>query len=291
MYLAEIGAPDDEWDRETAAELVESLRDVPAVARDEELLRYAAHPVMSFMIKFAVKLWPGMDSSEDATWAATVALARREIAVNRDAGIDGGLGELNLGVLDWIEGRIGRWDDQAFPSLVRARVDGLLDARRRGRERGMRLRQRDSPVTSPPPTSTGWALRHPSDHYFRSARDSASDERLCELLDAQISLLADSYDQLAAQAAQEPADLVIELGVLHPVASGWSQPVATTVLAVETGAASVGDQLGLRLVADPAATFNGTLISVRAGERWLTYANRLQDETIVPTDGTRRTAA
>jgi hypothetical protein len=83
-----------------------------------------------------------------------------------------------------------------------------------------------------------------------------------------------------------------ELEVLEPVERGWSEPVATTVLASQTPSVSVGDRLGLRLVADPNATsFNGTLVSVRDGERWLTYAHRLEDRTIVPEDGTRRVAA
>ncbi len=292
VYLAEVGAPADEWERESVAELVEYLRDVPALVRDEELLRAAAHPVVTFMIKFALGLWPGTDPSQDADWAATAALARCEIAVQRDVGIDTGLGDLNLGVLEWIEARIGRSEDQGFASLVRASVDGLLDAGWRGRERGRKLSEAREPQTLTVVDAAGWLLRHPGDHYFRLARAIASDDRLCELLDAQIALLASSYDRLAAQHdAHNQAELILELGVLAPVGSGWVEPVATTVLAADVGDVSAGDHLGLRLVADPAATFNGKLISVRAGERWLICAHRLQDGTIVPHDGTRRIAA
>jgi hypothetical protein len=104
-------------------------------------------------------------------------------------------------------------------------------------------------------------------------------------------LLADSYQRLAArQVDTNQPELVVELEVLAPVGHGWTEPVATTVLTSQTPSVSVGDRLGLRLVRDPKATsFNGTLVSVRGGERWLTYAYRLQDRTIVPEDGTRRT--
>lgn len=293
VYLAEVGSPADEWERETATEAVKSLRDVPALVGDEELLHYAARPVVTFMIRFAADLWPGTDCADDAEWAATVALARRETAVQCQAGIDTRLSDLNLAVLDWVEARIDSWDDQAFASLVRARVDGLLETGRRGRERGSQLREARQPRSPAAVDNAGWLLRHPGDHYFRSARASASDDRLCELLDAQITLLAASYDRLAAgHDAYDQAEVIAELGVLAPVGRGWREPVAATVLAAEKGAISVGDRLGLRLVADPAAaTFNGALVSVRAGERWLTYAHRLEDGTIVPDDGTRRTAA
>ena len=113
--------------------------------------------------------------------------------------------------------------------------------------------------------------------------------RIC----GQIDLLANSYAQLAsADVVVDQAELMIELEVLTPVVRGWTEPVATTVVATDTPSVCVGNRVGLRLVADPGAKgFNGTLISVRGGERWLTYAHRLADGTIVPDDGTRRIAA
>jgi hypothetical protein len=79
--------------------------------------------------------------------------------------------------------------------------------------------------------------------------------------------------------------------VLGPINARWRDPILTTVRAANTDAVTVGEQIGLRLVADPDATFNGTLVSVRAGERWLTVADAIRDRTIIPRDGTRRLAA
>jgi len=290
-YLTGLDAPNDAWDRVHAAELLESMSDALAVVREEELLRYAARPVTRFVIKFALDQWPGATALDDASWVATVALARRELVVQREAGIEDAMGDLSFGVLEWIDACVGSWDDQQFEALVRAQVDELLDAGRRGRERGRQLRERRGQDPAPG-CSSCWLLRHPGDHYFRLARATARDERLCELLDAQITLLADSYDRLAADHdVHRHGELVLELGVPGPLAPGWSEPVTTTVLSVEAGEVSVGDRLGLRLVADPDASFNGTLMSVRPGERWRTCAHRLHDGTIVPDDGTRRLAA
>ncbi|MGI8712739.1 MAG: hypothetical protein ACR2NR_06050 [Solirubrobacteraceae bacterium] len=294
-HLVEVGAPCDAWDREHAVTIAQWLRDADPVVGDVELLHHAAHPVTMFMINLMLEQWPGTDASADAELTAAAALSRRQIVVFRAAGIDGGMADLNLAVLDWIGARIRGQDDPEFASLVRERVDGLLDAGRRGRERGRRLRESSGPSEAPTSSSTsaGWLLRHPTDHYVRSARAHATDDRLCALLDGQIDLLAGSYARLAAgHVAIDQAELVVELEVLAPVAHGWSEPVATTVLATQTPSVSVSDRLGLRLVPDPdAKTFNGTLISVRGGERWLVCAHRLPDGTIVPDDGTHRIAA
>jgi hypothetical protein len=295
-YLTELGTPADEWDHEAVAGLLASLHETPAAVHDEELLRGAAHPVIGSVIKLFAGVLPGADATEDAEWAADVALRRRQVTVYRKAGVDAGLAALNLQLLDWIDARIASRDETDFAALVRANVDGLLDACRRGRERGDRLREQRGPEGVEErwslSQSIGWSLRHPVDHYFRCARAVSSDDQLCQILDAQIELLAESYDRLAAQPADHnQAELVVELEVLGPVDHGWAKPVTTTILAVESGGVSVGDLIGLRLVADPSALFNGTLISVRAGERWRTYAHRLADGTVVPHDGTRRIAA
>ncbi|MGO9975130.1 MAG: hypothetical protein ACLP01_20470 [Solirubrobacteraceae bacterium] len=194
-------------------------------------------------------------------------------------------------MLDWVEAHIGNWDANGFPSLVRSRVDGLLDAGQRGRERRMRLRETRDQI---PPLAcmACWVLRHPGDHYFRLARDTATDARLRELLDAQIALLSDRYDRLSAgHDAHQSDDVIVELGVLGPLSAGWREPVPTTVHAANSDAVRVGGQIGLRLVADPDATFNGTLVSVRAGERWLTVVDVIRDRAIIPRDGTRRLGA
>jgi hypothetical protein len=286
-YLAEIDAPDVGWERESVPEVSESLSDEPGPVRDERLVRSAAAPVVPFAIKFSVGRWPGQDVGEDAEWAAAAALARRRLTVWREAGVGGASTEPAVGVLDWVEEHIGSWDAQDFPSLVRSRVDALLDAG----QRGLRLRETRGRIP-PLACSACWVLRHPGDHYFRLARDNATDARLGELLDAQIAVLSDRYDRLSAvHHVHESDDVILELGVLGPMGAGWREPVLTTVQAASTDAVTVGDQIGLRLVADPDATFNGTLVSVRAGERWLTVADGIRDRTIIPRDGTRRLAA
>jgi hypothetical protein len=294
LHLAEVGAPCDQWDREQAVEIMQSLVDADPILRDAELLYWAAHPVVRLMIDLMLDRSPATDVSEAAELTAAAALSRRQIAVFRAAGIDGGMADLNHAVLDWVDAQAKRQDDPDYALLVCERIDGLLDASRRGRERGRRLRQSSGAPQLPRSSFSPWSLlRHPTDHYFRSARANTTDDRLLALIDAQIDLLAASYQQLAVrQIDTNQAELVVELEVLAPVGHGWTEPVATTVLASRTPSVSAGDRLGLRLIPDPQATsFNGTLVSVRGGERWLTYARRLHDGTIVPEDGTRRMAA
>jgi hypothetical protein len=293
----ELGVPADAWAREAAMQLLESPRADLAGVFEEERLHAAAQPMVVFMIRLAAGLSPGTDNAEDVTWIATAALARREIAINFDVGIDGGMADLNLAVLEWIDSRIAGRTDRGFRSRVREEIDGLLDASRRGRQRGHELRalrEREGRPDPPSSSSTtaGFLLRHPSDHYFRLARAAVSDEDLCAVLDAQIKLMAASYDRLiAGTSGRDEGELVVELQVGDTPHHGWTEPVPTTVVAVAVGAATVGDRIGLRLVADPDAAFNGTLISVRPGERWLTCGDLLQDGTIIPRDGTRRVAA
>jgi hypothetical protein len=105
-------------------------------------------------------------------------------------------------------------------------------------------------------------------------------------------VLSDRYDQLSAEhTVHETAEVMLELGVIGPIGVGWREPVPTIVRTANTDAITVGEQVGLRLVADPDAMFNGTLVSVRPGERWLTIADAIHNGTIVPRDGSRRLAA
>jgi hypothetical protein len=181
------------------------------------------------------------------------------------------------------------WNDQDFPSLVRSRVDGLLDAGRRGHELGMRLRHGQIASLA---CSACWLLRHPGDHYFQLARARVSEPRLCALLDAQIAVLSDRYYRLSAgHRAHKAADVILELGVVGPIGADWRKPVPATVQTANTDGLTVGQQVGLRLVADPDAIFNGALVSVRAGERWLTVGDGIPNHTIIPRDGSRRLAA
>lgn len=138
--LADSDAPSDVWHRERSAQLVESLRSAAPAVREEELLRLAARPVTPAVIKFACDQWPGTDEAQDATWVATAALARRELAVGREAGIAVAMTDLSSELLDWIDAHIGGWEEQSFSPAVHRRIDELLDAGRRGRERGRRQR-------------------------------------------------------------------------------------------------------------------------------------------------------
>lgn len=290
-YLAGLDPVSDGWNREDAGEFIAAVADDPAWLREEKLLRCATRPVMAAVIRFAVDQWPGQDASQDATWEADAAFARRELEVHRHAGIAPEMTDLALGLLDWIAERTGRWEDRDFGALVRAQVDELLEARRRGHERGQMLRQHRGHLPSLV-CSACWALRHPADHYFRQAQVMVADDRLRELLAAQIARLSRAYQRLSA--ADQPhagADVVAELEVRGPVGHGWREPIATTVLTSSSSDIAAGDQLGLRLVADPDAPFNGTLVSVGAGERWIVCADRIENDMILPLDGTRRLSA
>jgi hypothetical protein len=290
-YLAELNVADEERDRDSAVEFVASMSDLPARVREEELSRYAAAPVMGIVIGLAGGRLLGMDASEDAALVSMAGLARRELQVQRDAGIEAALVEPGLSLVDWVDERAGSRENPEFEALVRFQVNGLLEARARGRERGRLLRaQRGDP---PAHACSGcWALRHPVDHYFRRARGEATDPRIRELLDAQIARLSGVYKRLsAAHPAHDRADDVVELDILAPTPSGWRQPITTSIAAVHRGEGRVGERRGLRLVADPAAPFNGMLVSARAGERWLICAKHLDDATLVPIDGSRRISA
>jgi hypothetical protein len=134
-------------------------------------------------------------------------------------------------------------------------------------------------------------LRRPRDHYFRRARASVTDPALVAWLDQLIATLAPSYEFLAAadwSSEEAQAELFVEVEFREPVPISWKVPVPATVVGVRRGSASIGSQIGLRLVADPRAPFNGTLLSVLEGERWLVCGTLLDDGTVLPSDGTRR---
>jgi hypothetical protein len=185
LHLAEVGAQSDEWDREHVVEIMQSFRDADPVLREAELLYWAAHPVVRLMIDLMLDRSPATDVSEAAELTAAAALSRHQIAVFRAAGIDGGMADLNLAVLDWVDAQAKRQDGPEYALLVRERVDGLLDAGRRGRGRGHRVRQSSGAPQLPKSSfSAGWLLRHRTDHYFRSARANTTDDRLLALIDA-----------------------------------------------------------------------------------------------------------
>lgn len=282
----------DAWDSEAAHDLLRSLEDLPAHVREAHVLRQASSPVMSLVIRLAVGQIPGSDVAQDAEWAATAALRRREVLAYRSAGLAPGTAERSLRLLDWISALIGRWPEPVWSAAVSREVEDLVDACRRGRRRGEELRARgELQEQSTGFSVTGWLLRHPGDHCFRQARATVSDPWLCGHLDEWISAFDLSYSALAAQdwsAEEDGADVVVEVQLRDPVPHDWKEPAPAVVAATHRSTASVGPELRLRQVEDPDATFNGKLVSLLPGESWLACASWCSDGTVVPGDGTRR---
>jgi len=290
--LAEVATDLDAVHLESARDLLVSLEDWPAPEREAEVLLHASGPVESCVIRLAVGQTPGDELWADLEWAASVALSRREVLINQTAGLDVGMADRSLRLLDWIDSQIRPWPEPDWSSAVRSQVDGLVEAVRRGRRRGEQLR-RDRKHQEPPRAAVdaGWLLRHPPDHYFCQARAAATDSWLREELDEWVSVFAPSYEALAAldwSAEQDSTDLVVELQLRDPVPHDWNEPAPAVVLATHRGTAIAGSELRLRQVADPDERFNGKAISLLPDESWLVCASRGEDGTLIPADGTRR---
>ncbi|HEY5317993.1 MAG TPA: hypothetical protein VIJ20_08430 [Solirubrobacteraceae bacterium] len=292
-HLAEVGSGMDAWDLEHARALLESVERLPAHLREALVLREASDLVMSLVIKLVAWGEPGVDAARDADWAVSAAMARRSVLTYRAAGLDGAVADSDLALLDRICSLIGSWPEADWAGAVGRRVEELVDARRRGRERGEQLRPSRRPGEQSSVPALAWLLRHPADHYFWRARANISDPWLCAHIDERIADFAPSYEAMADQdwsAEESRSDLVVELEILD-VPPGWKEPVETVVVATHRGGAAIGPELPLHLVADPDAQFNGMLISLLRGERWLTCASLRKDGTALPEDGTRRLAA
>jgi hypothetical protein len=290
-HLAEVGADLDAWSVEAARDLLASVANSPAHEREALLLRRASHPMASSVIRLAGGPPPGWNHADDAEWAASLALARRQVLANRSAGLDAGMTDRSLRLLDWLQARIRVWPESEWQADVRHRVEGLVEATRRGRRRGQQLRH-DGGQKRPPGIEVGWILRHPADHYFFKARTRATSPDLREQLDEWITAFAPSYQALVEQdwtAEQNRADLVVELQLGDGVPPDWTESAPAVVRAVHRGNITTGSELRLRQVEDPdAAIFNGTLLSLVAGEFWLVCARYSVDGTVIPLDGSRR---
>jgi hypothetical protein len=171
QYLAEIGAHQDAWVDGYPIGTGAAIGERPDELRDLDLLRDGAQPVIWVVIKLSATGFPGADLGGDADWAAMLAVTRRDLLSLRRAGVDAGLVDSHLRLIDIVRSRIGFWPQADWAAAVRGRVEGLLSARDSGRRR--RLQARSS--TSPPPTEVldhrgGWTLRHPPEHYFSRAR-------------------------------------------------------------------------------------------------------------------------
>lgn len=287
-HLARFAPVLDEADREDAAR--DPHHDLPDCVRDALALSEALQPVVPIAIKLGAGQAPGMDPGEDASWAASVAWARRRVHAQRARGIDHGLAEDNLRLLDRIEALLRGWPEDC-DDAVRHRVRGLVEACRRGRERGEQLRQSAGRVEVEDGSSVGWLLRHPTDHWLTSALPAVSDSECRALIESQIAKLAPGYQQLSGldcSGEEASADVVCEMEVAHISPVRWKEPVSAVMTAPIKGHAPTGEEIGVRLVEDPKGPFNGTLVSLLPGERWRMCARRLTDDTLLPLDGTRR---
>lgn len=290
-YLAELGAHQEALDTEFAVADLAAIEAFPDGLRDFYLLQAATQPVIWVVIKLPAAGLPGTDLEADAGWAAMMAVTRREVLTLQRVGIDAGLADANLRLIDMIESRIGLWPEGEWTKVVRARVRALIDARDRGRERGPQFKPELAPSARRQLGTQAWMLRHPRDHYFSRARVTMTDPALVAYLDQLITTLAPRYAALAAadwSSEEAQAEIVVEIEFCEPVPTGWKVPVPATVVGAHRGDVAIDSRVGLRLVADPDAPFNGTLLSVLAGERWLVCGTLLDDGTLLPSDGTRR---
>lgn len=293
--LAQIGSMLDDWDREDAALLAGDPLPDPgeqAYALLEEL-----RPIVGITIKLgSVVPAPGSDPEEDATWAASTALARRDVRARQTAGLDGGLAANNLRLLQRVDALIGTSHDRGWDQLVRDRVGELVDARKRGRQRGLelrKLRESDPSADRPERVPAGWLLRHPTDYWLRQAAPTVADFECRSLIEAQIELLAPNYQQLREldwSTEEAAAHIACEVEVLGATCGASREPIRAIVTAPVKGDVAIGQQVALRAVENPDGPFNGKLMSVLRGERWLICADRLEDRNLLPRDGTRRLA-
>jgi hypothetical protein len=280
----------DDWDREDAGWNVDES--LPDCAGEALALFEALQPVIPIAIKLGAGPAPGSDPGEDAGWAALVACARRRVLAQQAGGIDHGLATDNLRLLDRIDAMIAVWPEDGWDDVVRDRVQELVDAAQRGRARGEELRHPGQQTEGE--DSVGWLLRHPTDHWLRSARHAVSDRQCRGLIEAQIARLSPNYQQLCGvdwSGQEAMADLVCEMRVTCVSPHRWHTPVSAVVTAPIKGDTSPGEQIEVGLVQDPDAPFNGTLVSLLPGDRWRICARLRENDTLLPLDGTRRVAA
>lgn len=233
--------------------------------------------------------------TEDASWAASVPLARRNVLAQQAAGIDHGLNDDSPRLLGRIDALIAAWPDDGRDDPARRRVEELVDAGPRGAQRGREMHESGQNTEVDDDVDIGWLLRHPTNHWLRQAAPTVSDPDCRALINAQIAKLAPSYAQLCGldwTAAEAVADVICEMQVRGTPGrwTSWKEPVPAIVTAPIKGTTSLGEQIAVRLVQDPGGLFDGTVVSLLAGERWLVCARELQDGMLLPLGGTRRLA-
>lgn len=289
-YLAQVGAVLDRLDEEKAISDVDE--GLPECARETLALFTGLQPIIGITLKLGAGPAPGEAANEDASWAAAVALARRDVLAQQAAGIDHGLAADNLRLLGRIDALIGEWPSDSWDDAVRSRVRELVDARQRGALRGRELRASRQETDSKTWPTVGWLLRHPEDHWLHQAVPGVSDPDCKALIKGQIAKLRPSYDEMCRldlAAEEAAADVICEMKIVDVSPGRWKAPVSAVVTAPVRGVER--DQgIAVRLVEDPDALFNGTLVGLLAGERWRLCASKLEDGTMLPLDGTRRWA-
>jgi hypothetical protein len=290
-YLAKIGAHQAAWEEDYPTAALAATQGFTDELRDLYRLRAAAQPVIWVVIKLSAAGFPGADLDADAGWAAMLAVTRQDLLKLERASVDAALVKSHLGLIRIIESKVGLWLESDWVAAVQGRVQGLVDARDSGRHRGLQESSK-SAVAEPTVLDNGaWTLRHPPDHFFSLARARMTDPALLKYLDGQIAAFAPSYTALAARdwsSDMSGAEVIVEVQILDPATTDWKQPVQATVVRVHRGSVSPGSQVGLRLVADADAAFNGKLLNVLGGERWLVCGALREDGTLLPLDGTRR---
>ena len=234
---------------------------------------------------------PGSDLHEDASWAASVAMRRRDVFAHRARGFDSGLTEDSLRLLDRLDDMLAKWPEPEWSRAVCDRIDTLMNARRSGRRRGLEMRRsRESDPDRGAGLNVGWYLRHPLDHWLRTAFPKVADLECRSLLLTQIRKLERTYEALCAldwNAEETLADVICEV-VVQEKPSGLTDPMAVEVTAVSKGTLDAAGTAALCSVEDTNGPFQGSLINVRVGERWLVCARLLDDGRLLPLDGTRR---
>jgi hypothetical protein len=292
-HLARIESALDDGDREDGASASHSDEGRPDCAGDDLALREALQPIIGIILKLGAGPAPGAGGPPDASWAASVALARRNILAHQAGGIDHGVAGETLRLLDRIDSMTGVWPDEDWDDLARRLVQELVDAGRRGRQRGRALSASRRHTEPEAHIDIGWLLRHPTDHYLRWVAGTVTDPRCRAPIEVLIAKLAPSYQGVCGLSWTEEeaaAEVVVEVQVLDGQAGRWTTPASAIVTTPIKGDVSLGEQIAVRLVEDNDAPFNGTLVSLLAGEQWLICARVLNDGTLLPLDGTRRCA-
>jgi len=291
-HLVELGPADfDAWDHEHCTQLLEGSQALPDAVREAHLLFWAPHPLVNFMISLPAHGLPGAELARDATSAAAVAFRLRTVHVYESAGLNGRFAERNLRLLDRICALIGAWPEPEWSETVRLRVEQLAEARRRGRERGERLRKARGERDPAPEPNVAWMLCHPNDHWFRRARPAITDPALAAVVDGWIAEFAPSYAALASEdwsAEEGNADVVVDIQLPAEIPLSWKEPLTATVDARHQGSIDNTSEVRLHQVPTGDGPFNGTLVSVLPHERWRVCGSLLADGSIVHGNGTRR---